>query len=597
MEFIITTLNTSGFNFIKSCIYRIGQPITINLSPVFIWCSDQPECHDGQKILFDGYLFKRGRFYHRLLNVGVGMLDPKTCDGVFCYGIVDDDVHLYADPLGQYHLYYYLDSDRFAISNNIHLIADLCRHLNRPLSKNINPSLHNIVTGGSLGSTTQYQKVNCLKVGESIKVCAGKLQLVKLKICSQVLSYADALHIAEQRLVSNFTAFLESVNSDINLDITAGKDSRLILALAKRCNALDKIRVRNIMSPGHPDYNVATWFAEKYNLPGSKSLMTKPEGSAVINNAAYSAFLFGGCRGAGGSYLSKRTFPNHIHLSGKFGEIAGKSTQRPVDLTNIPKHKIARHLSSVIIWRRSRIKVSECISNKGIDIVRKALVNEVQYLLDLGIQQDHLVSELYLQSRCRNHFGMPSVHANRFNIAPDFLALKALVDCRRTLSVKLHAANKVIFDLIYLLGGEEVLFAPTDKPWEKNIVPDHLLSGYQNQPIINSDSPPLAKPVKLLNRENVKTDFKISKTSLAIETDEQFTSKRFASERHIKGFQQLIKYYSAKNKYDVFDYNVISQLCVKSSKEFSLMQSSLLGNLATALVWMSNDEMKVYLDT
>jgi hypothetical protein len=598
MEFLITTLNTSGFNFIESCIYRIGQPTEINLSHAFLWCSDQPKCHGRQTILFDGYLFNQGRFYHRLVDTNLGILDPESCDGVFCYGIVDQDIHLYTDPLGQYHLYYYLNNHGFAISNNIHIIADLCKHLGQALRKNIDTSLHNILTGGSLGVTTQYQEINCLRVGESITVRAGKLQLNKPKKCTEKLSYADALHIAEQKLINNFTAFLESVNGDINLDITAGNDSRLIFALAKRCNALDHVRVKNIMKQSQPDCNVATWFVEKYKLNGGKSLMTKPIGVAAINNAAYSAFLYGGCRDPDGSYLSKKTCSNHIHLSGKFGEIAGKTTTGLVDLTNIPRHKIAHYLSSIIIGRKDKMNVLDCLSNKGIDIVQKALIEEVQYLLDLDIKQDNLVSELYLQSRCRNHFGMSSVHVNRFKVAPDFLALKALVDCRRVLPAELQAANKVIFDLVYLLGDEEVLFAPSDKSWKNNIVPNHLLRSYQNQKIINHNSPPLAKFVELFNAENVKTDFEPSLALKEVEEIEKSTSKKFASEKHIKNYQQLIKRYikNNNNEHVVFNYDFISQLVIKSPQKFSRIQSGLLGKLAVAFIWMSNEEMKVYLD-
>ena len=113
----------------------------------------------------------------------------------------------------------------------------------------------------------------------------------------------------------------------------------------------------------------------------------------------------------------------------------------------------------------------DLVTREGIELARQALLIEVQSLLDQGVKVDQLLSELYLRTRSRSHFGIQSYCDGLWRTTPDLLNNVWILEARRRLPSSLHFKNKVIFDLIFKNNPQLALEPLASKSWHKSILP------------------------------------------------------------------------------------------------------------------------------
>jgi len=299
------------------------------------------------------------------------------------------------------------------------------------------------------------------------------------------------------------------------VDLTGGADTRTVLAILLTSGSSERIRARNIMDYPHPDANVAGLLCDRYGLLPARSFVSARRGpvSGAFEAAAIEAFLHGGMRDGAGTINSALFLGDYVHFTGCFGGgLGGKTGRPPLSSADIDK-RVEETIS-----RRRRIGQFDFVSDAGVDLVRASMRSFYEHLTDVGVPPEHMEAESYLAGRCRSHFGLLSLFANKRRVTPDILCNRLIVDARRALAPTMYHANKVIFDLLLTSNSPDLVFAPmAEHKWDATIVPASYLRDLEEMRIITRSSAPLCAVSSLRLRE-VSTLPAAFRSSLVLES-------------------------------------------------------------------------------
>lgn len=190
------------------------------------------------EFVFDGLVYgDEGSLKNRFKEIH--SMESSSCGEYSCAHVTDDFVTAHTDSLGANHLYY-VDDEFFYVSNSFEMMFNFCKkHIK--YTYNFDAYINSIFFGFSFYPTTAINEIKLLNIDEYIKIdrmkknaCIEKRNYFTFMkdIFNKKIEYQD-LVVESAKLIKNNTSELineESDKTEIVLELTGGKDSRIVLA-------------------------------------------------------------------------------------------------------------------------------------------------------------------------------------------------------------------------------------------------------------------------------------------------------------------------------------------------------------------------------
>lgn len=270
-------------NNYKTLVLFLANPTYFYESSDQIYYSENPE-NPVQCIFMSGYCW---------LNKTLSANKPLTASDIHCllsennltmvdlrkqlsgeYSIICIDNHGSITAINDWtsveHIYYYQSAQHTSISSRPTAIS----YFEGKLPIDLTGMLWLPLIGFRIGEGSVYQGVKRLSQGSHLKLCGNDVQELESAFpfnpvketppdeneLNKVL--CDSIHICSENLKTVFAK-----ENKIQLPITGGKDSRLVLAIAIQAGLKDRLELYTIGDQDHPDVIVARRIALALNIP------------------------------------------------------------------------------------------------------------------------------------------------------------------------------------------------------------------------------------------------------------------------------------------------------------------------------------------
>lgn len=175
------------------------------------------------------------------------------------------------DPYGLHPLYIGRTHGLTLIANRPDLIAhELERHTGETAERDMRFAAWIAFSGYPIGNRTGYKDVRCVPFGATIYIHPRRgvrFSVARPPWLAEELPDIDrCIDRIESELVANLRAAVASMDHVPRLQLTGGRDSRLVLALAIRGGLLKDVEVVTLGAPDSPDATVAKELATRLGI-------------------------------------------------------------------------------------------------------------------------------------------------------------------------------------------------------------------------------------------------------------------------------------------------------------------------------------------
>lgn len=237
----------------------------------------------------------------------------RNCTGIFAIIFANEhqqNVNAYVPFHGVEHLFYGETQDFYVISNRATVISFL---LNGRVKYNLSSFCGYINTHGLSShftfTDTPFEGVKTIPPGSELIISPSRIKLNDYDHQSEVSSNAIFDDLA-QALIDHFS-LIKKFNCNININITGGKDSRLLLAVATHLG-LD-IQGFTFGAPDTNDVNIGQRICQALDVPHTNKSLTPANGERIIDiNKFINETLFMSEGMINGILNLKPTYPKSI---------------------------------------------------------------------------------------------------------------------------------------------------------------------------------------------------------------------------------------------------------------------------------------------
>lgn len=397
------------------------------------------------------------------------------------------------------------------------------------------------------------------------------------------IKYEELIRLAVDEVASNIKHIWGKYNSydNLEIDMSGGKDSRLLLAACGKVKGLNKKILFNTRDDkGTKDLDIVCLIANDYKIKFNdnyNSNLYKVESNEVLNkwiDYYYSEY----CRIGIPSFSAKGGAVNNS-LSGGGGEAITKTA----NVEWLRKYLKDGSLNKIKDYADLFIETLKVYSGnennkKTPYLLRKKIEKQLEKQLEnIAIDDfDDYLNNFYLRFRNRVHFGMNgvSVYHGKKLFFP--LQSKYLYSASQLLSPSDRASSKVIYDFIKTADSNllKYPFASSFSYWEKRISPDFVNEFF----LKNYDTIKIKKKEWLLASEKYSKDRlkRVVNPNLKVENK----SAQIFFDEALRSIDMLSS--NGQNRYFNADL-----LCEKLVKEFNKKESRGI-HMAVFLIGMSN---------
>ena len=322
--------------------------------------------------------------------------------------------------------------------------------------------------GYPIGDRTGYEDVRCVPFGASVRIDPDHGARFSFTDAPWLLPAMDIddswIDRIESELIANLRAAIRAMGHTPRLQLTGGRDSRLVLALAVRAGLIQDVEIVTNGKAGIPDVIVAKDLATSLGLHHT---LSKWNDGVVLRNSVHSHV--GRVAGAVGCTDSSISLSKdgRIALSGLLGE-----TLR----TNFPDRTGYQDLHSVVTGYLAGPSGKAGILQQ--DAYTAALTDGIQNLLEPAQQKagpEELLDAYYLQHRVRRWLAArPERFADEFFplYHPPATELAFQMDWRDRVAGRIHdtiieRAGRLISEPPYYKPGGLYKPAITNLPMRK----------------------------------------------------------------------------------------------------------------------------------
>ncbi|MEI2423166.1 LamG domain-containing protein, partial [Arthrospira platensis SPKY2] len=253
------------------------------------------------------------------------------------------------DNLGIEHIYYSEAPNQYIITNRVSLIDVI----QPKYSYDYLGMLWMQTIGYLIGEHTYRQDVRSLSQGGSLKITQGGLHLLENPhwlFPEGTIDNRGWKHISDFQIETAIESAMANVNilsrknQDIlELGITGGKDSRVVLALCLAAGMKDKLRLYTNGNPNHPDSIVGKMIAEKLEIPheqrdniSNNCIQPVFSASEIFNRLAVHTFQNDGMLGAWDLPAVYKA-SGGITIMGLVAEVLKGYIKKPFSFDSFPK--------------------------------------------------------------------------------------------------------------------------------------------------------------------------------------------------------------------------------------------------------------------
>lgn len=424
---------------------------------------------DGSAI-FDGRMVTLFRNYDkRSLRAlrEAARVRPADVSGCFCLVSVNKEhkrFFLQYDVLNAYPSFVYRWGDRYVVSNNIHFIAAAAEAAGRKLTRTALPYLSDLALGSAYDVGSPYSEVEIVGPGQTVRGGADGLKInhdaAGTKGAASGASYDELLHHTGERMRARVALVARTFEqSDVFFDLTGGMDSRIVLAAVVSRSPRPAWDYRTLFDPPHPDGHCAALFGETFGLGRVKGIPADERRLfSPFDRMRFETFVSMGV-GAKQGWTITPPYQDIAHIHGGYGEIAGSSPDGKRFMSQDGPLTYGSLLESYIT-RLGALGILKFFLPEGVEWLRSLLASRLGQYETAGISPEDAPLHYYNGGRLRSHFGVISRLRSQNRNYIDILYDMHLQSCALKVAPKQRIAGKVNFDLIRLLGGDEVAGLP-----------------------------------------------------------------------------------------------------------------------------------------
>jgi hypothetical protein len=207
----------------------------------------------------------------------------------------DGDGTVVNDPFGLHPVYVGELGTSWVVANDAALVAAVLESLGGPAPGPDEDAIAWLLLNGQMfGDATPYRGVRRLPFGSAARIEHDRgLTVVPYHEPPWTRfgtppTPRPTVDDAEQRMMATIRAAVVAAPECVSSELTAGKDSRLVLALVVRAGLADRVRFCTYGPPSSPDGAVAAEIARRLGLRyGTGSWPTRPGGPTIENFVAH----------------------------------------------------------------------------------------------------------------------------------------------------------------------------------------------------------------------------------------------------------------------------------------------------------------------
>ena len=176
------------------------------------------------------------------------------------------------DPYGLHPLYVGHTHGLTLIANRPHLIAhEFERRTGETARRDLRFAAWLAFSGYPIGDRTGYEDVRCIPFGATVRIDPRRGVRISVArppwLTEELNDIESGVDRIESELIANLRAAVASMDHTPRLQLTGGRDSRLVLALAIRGGLLQDVEVVTLGTPDSPDATVAKELATRLGIP------------------------------------------------------------------------------------------------------------------------------------------------------------------------------------------------------------------------------------------------------------------------------------------------------------------------------------------
>ena len=305
------------------------------------------------------------------------------------------------DPFGLHPLYIGGTDQISVVSNRPSLVASvIARETGTPARQDAQAAAWVAFAGQMFGDATGFLGVSATPFGSSISIQAPYGLTVREHHLAPWVRRGDAslqsmLERSERRLIQAMRAAVSAFPNDCSSELTGGKDSRLVLALASRAELVGALQFFTYGHPHSPDCEAATAIANALNLRYTQRPWPSKRGSSILDHFVEHVQRVSGQLGCW--EMSNPTRDTGLTLSG----LSGESLR-----TNYPRWvgKLTADDAIAAFDRHQFGRYTYLLPE-----VRESLRRRVRFLftqpLESGCAPEDLFDVFYIQHRLRRWIG------------------------------------------------------------------------------------------------------------------------------------------------------------------------------------------------
>lgn len=396
------------------------------------------------------------------------------------------DIHF--DDISSGPCFYATHGDGFAISNNIHMVAEWLRLQGVEPSRSIEPFLSDAAFGCGLMKGTLFEEISAVQPEHQLRVEDGLRVVRRDSIWPELMyaTYEDLIRATAQRICMRMDALSNMGDkASLVIDFTGGMDSRMLVAALVHSGSHEQWSFNTLFKFPNPDGNFAEYLGEKLGMRRAKFHHHGVRRLSPYSKFCYELFHSLGTENKRGFYPNIIQ-PDVIRVHGGFGELGGKSQDtkrfyRGADKLGSPKTVISDYLKAS---RKSTEDVgfSQVLSAWAQGVLEQA----VGKIIEEGHPIRAVPALFYRRAKARSHFGYIAHLRSLQTRYPSVLNDPYLTAAAIKAGPRKSMLGKVNFDIIRLLGGAEIAAMPLVlSRWQRGLFDDETDFLKYSKPAIN----------------------------------------------------------------------------------------------------------------
>lgn len=417
------------------------------------------------------------------------------------YAVVDygqaDQVKVWTDPSGQYHVHIYDQDGLVVVSTNLHMLGVVVEAAGRSLHRDVTGLLFSLSYGTHFGRRSAFREVHLIPPRTMLQLGAdGRLSereyMSQTELFTSPDTYRDNIHNIREILTNTANATLD-LRQKTAVDVSGGVDSRTSLAAMLATGRKDEFAVYNLSQRPSPDRLVPEVIVSKFDLtPTDAKVGNQTEDYTMQDRVGRGVYRFCGMRNIDQPDIGELVMPNLTRISGGYGELG----YGPAPTKSVWGLKRDGPPAFADNWVRRRTPAEMFLRPDAVDWVADCVTEKVSEALDGGIPLQMIDTVVYAENKAPHHFGMAHRHFNDVRVHIPLLNLMELVQAGTRLKIAQVKNRKVHFDLILELSGPDLALIPLDKKWGQAAVPERLIPHWEQVPKVTVNTPPMAKPFR-----------------------------------------------------------------------------------------------------